>query len=336
MNSNKTVSIEDVARHAGVSTATVSRALRGLANVAPSTRAAVELAARELSYEANPNASRLATGRTMTVGVIAPYFGTWYVSQILTGVESLLRLGQYDLLVSSISRRTGPEEFASQIRSLARRVDGVITIDLYPSAPGRGELERLPVPLVCVGDRIDGRSYSMLDNVAAGRLAAAHLLELGHTRMAMIRGLDNGSPVEAARLAAFGATLNQAGVAFGEDDVYTVEMTTSGGVDAAAQILARDDRPTAVFCVSDEIAFGLLGTMWRKGMVAPDDIAVVGVDGHELAGPLGLTTVHQSVRDAGRWAARVLLDAIGDPSTEPETRLENPELIVRASTVAET
>lgn len=334
MNSNKSTSIEDVARHAGVSTATVSRALRGLANVAPSTRAAVELAARELAYEANPNASRLATGRTMTVGVIAPYFGTWYVSQILTGVESLLRMGQYDLLVSSISRRTGPDEFASQIRSLARRVDGVITIDLYPSSPGRGELERLPVPLVCIGDRIEGRSHSMLDNVAAGRLAAEHFIELGHTRLAMIRGLDNGSPVESARQAAFGAALAKAGIEFGSTDVHTVEMSTSGGAEAARRLLDLEDRPTGVFCVSDEIAFGLLGTMWQRGISAPDDIAVIGVDGHELSDPLGVTTVQQNAASVGRWAARVLLDAIADPSAEPEARLEEPRLIVRASTVS--
>jgi len=325
-------SIDDVARRAGVSTATVSRALRGLPNVASATRATVEFAAKELGYHPDPHASRLASGRASTVGVIAPYFGSWYAGQVLTGIEAVLRSEHLDFLITTISRRTEPEEFRDRFAALTRRVDGIITIDLYPSAPGLQRLIDSPVPVVSLGDELPGWSSIRVDDARVGEIAAAHLARGDNSEFAIIRGRSSGSPVEDTRVEAFTSALAEFGHHINSTNVYFETETAAGGASGARRLLDHDPRATAVFCLSDEMAIGALAHLQAKGLRTPSDISVLGVDDHELAAPMGLSTIHQPVASHGVWAAEKLLALVADPDLAVERRVVEPGLIVRSST----
>ncbi len=172
---------------AGVSTATVSRALRGLPNVSPATSAKVLAAAQELDYVISPSASRLASGQTRSVGVVAPYLGRWFFGQVLSGVEEVLREAGYDVLLYALPDEASRADFFARM-PLRRRVDGVLILTLPMDAPEVEQLSALGVPLGSVGVPGPGISCVAIDDVAAARTAVNHLVNLGHERIAMIGG----------------------------------------------------------------------------------------------------------------------------------------------------
>ena len=164
--------ISDIARAAGVSVATVSRALRNLPNVASATRTRVVEVAAEFQYELHPQASRLASGRTWTVGVAAPLFGTWFPSRALGGINSVLATAGYDLLISMMTTPEDRRRFLREARYFCRRVDGIVLIDTFVSAEGSSADSFFDRPVVAVGERLAGAGSIAIDN----RLAARRLL----------------------------------------------------------------------------------------------------------------------------------------------------------------
>jgi DNA-binding LacI/PurR family transcriptional regulator len=328
--------IEEVAREAGVSVATVSRALRGLPHVAEPTKARVREAAAKLRYVADPNAAGLASGRSRIAGFVAPLFGTWYASEVASGVEQELALANYDLLIAAVSLPIEAEEVVQRLRSLASRLDGVILVDFFPAvdevlslpptlaAISLGD-SGVPVPTVCIDDR------------AAARTAAAHLLGLGHRRVAVVGDQSvqgYKSPVPANRRRGFEDAHRNAGVAVDPSLVRRGNFTIAGGHAATAELLALPDPPTAIFFESDEMAFGGLHAARERGVRVPDDLSIVGFDDHDASAPFELTTIRQPVADLGRTAAKLLLETLdGRGAAEQPVRVELPtELVVRATT----
>lgn len=307
-------SIGDVAARAGVSAATVSRALRGLPNVAPLTRARVLEAAAALDYVADPHASRLATGRTRTVGVVVPLLSPWYLTQVVDGAEAALAAAGYDVLLYNVGRAEGRRHFLDTL-PFRKRVDGIIVIDLQLSAADQAALQTAwDLPVVLVGVKSSHFPTVTIDNVAAAATATRHLINLGHERIALLsHPVDGPAACSAAldRRLGYQQALLERGIAVPPElDVPGDGYTLHGGAEAMAQVLALESPPTAVFAESDEMAIGALKTVRDAGLDVPGDLSLVGFDDHPVAEYLGLTTVRQPAAQQGSAAARLFLDAI--------------------------
>ncbi|MGI9052472.1 MAG: LacI family DNA-binding transcriptional regulator, partial [Ilumatobacteraceae bacterium] len=294
--------IEHVAAAAGVSVATVSRALRGLPNVAVTTRARVEEVARELSYRADPAASRLAAGRSRTIAVVVPLINSWYFSNVVAGAEAVCAEDGYDLLVVTAPHTTSREDVIATAEALHRRVDGMIFVEVPLGSGDVDGLRRRRIGVVTIGQDTGVYPAVRIDNVRIGAIAAQHLLDLGHHRIGVLGAQAEdpawfdvpGQRIEGARkaMAAVGLGLDGSLVAEGE-------FTVDGGHDAALALLRRPERPSAIFALSDEMAFGAVIAARQLGLDVPGDLSLVGVDDHDLAEVVGLTTVRQRVVEHG-------------------------------------
>ncbi len=332
--------IDDVARLAGVSVATVSRALRDLPNVAEATRARVLDAAASLDYEIDPRASRLASGRTLTVGVVAPMFGTWYASRVVAGAERVLAAAGYDLLIAAIDEPGHLAPFYARARSFGRRIDGALLVDVFVPADAVRQIDTLGSPAVTVGERLGSFTSLTIDNVTAGDRATQHLIDLGHTRIALVGSAAqraDRSPAPALRLDGFTHALRRRGLDPEPDLIVDADWTVDGGAAAMDHLLGLDEPPTAVFCLSDQMAIGALRRARELGVRVPGDVSLIGFDDHDMSAAFGITTMRQDVDAQGRRAAELLLGAIaGETEVHEESDVE---LVRRQSTgpaVAET
>ena len=328
--------ISDIALAAGVSVATVSRALRNLPNVAPATRRRVVEVADELQYELHPQASRLASGRTSTVGVAAPLFGTWFPSRALGGINSVLAKAGYDLLISMMTAPEDRRRFLREARSFCRRVDGVILIDTFVSAEGISADSLFNRPVVAIGERLAGAGSIAIDNRLAARRAVEHLIELGHERIGFVAGpiiRQLPTPVPEQRRLGYEDALRDAGLRIDPSRAVQGDGLAGGGARALHQLMGSDNPPTAVFCMTDEMAFGTLEAARSRGMAVPGDLSIVGFDDHDLADALGLTTMRQSVGEMGERAAEQVLALIDGREPVSDITWDVP-LVVRATTAA--
>ncbi|MDT0322419.1 LacI family DNA-binding transcriptional regulator [Streptomyces millisiae] len=329
-------SIIDVARRAEVSTATVSRALRGLPNVSEATRERVLRAAEELSYAVSPHASSLASGRTGTVGVILPFVNRWFYGQVVAGIDSVLRANDLDILLYNLGDERVHERFFAHM-PLRRRVDAVIVLNLPLSAAERESLVSMEVPVAVLGTRIPGCWHVSIDNAEGASTAVRHLINLGHRRIGMISGAlgdSRGFTTPIVRQHAYRTVLAQAGIPYDPELEAPGNLTIDEGASAMAQLLSLPDPPTAVFAESDQMAFGALRTLGRMGLRAPEDVSVIGFDNHETAELLNLTTIAQPVAHQGELLAQQILDALSGESEEPTQVVVPTRLVVRGTTGA--
>jgi LacI family transcriptional regulator, repressor for deo operon, udp, cdd, tsx, nupC, and nupG len=318
--------IADVAREAGVSTATVSRALRQFPNVSGSTRDRVVRAAHRLNYLPNPNAARLASGDTRTIGLLAPVLTSWYTSEVVAGVEEVLTEAGRDLLIGTANPLASSQHFRGL--GFHQRTDGVILVDALCEEEGAAELVRSGVRAVAVGEHLSAITSIKVDNRHGGFLAGDHLVGLGHTSIGLIVGILEArpeSPQTSERVYGFTEALR----ASGHVPMVTVptDLSMQGGFGAMNHLLDLPAPPSAVFATTDELAFGACLAL-RQRASAPA-VSIVGFDDHPVAVAMGLTTVHQPVREMGRLAARELL---ADEPAEPVQHEMELSLVVRSST----
>lgn len=329
------ITIKDVADAAGVSTATVSRALRGLPNVDAATRDRIQRIATDLDYVISPSASRLASGRTGSIAVITPYIARWFFSTVLSGVESVLQNAGMDLLLMSVSTPEGQHRLPPAPR-LRRRVDGVLVIALPPQDPQLHEVLELKMPTSLIGVALDGVPSVTIDDVLAGQIATQHLINLGHERIGVITGAAVETPFTADtdRYRGYENAMRDAGLPIDPLLEAFGYFTIAGGEQAMTALLTQRNPPTAVFAMSDEMAFGAMKAMRAHGLTPGKDISLVGIDGHDMSEFLDLTTVVQPVQDLGRIAAEALVLQLR--STTPDIAADAirlpTQLVVRGST----
>jgi LacI family repressor for deo operon, udp, cdd, tsx, nupC, and nupG len=328
-------SIEEVAARAGVSIATVSRALLGLPHVAAATRERVWRAARELDYVASPFAAGLASGRCSTVGVVVPFVKRWFFAEVLGAIESVLSDAGYDVLLYNLADIEGRERFFTTL-PVRKRVDAVMVASLALTGSEVAALGTLQVPVGVLGTRYPGLFSVRIDDVAASRGAVQHLLALGHRRIGLIGG-DTDDPMRFTppldRRAGYRQALQAAGIALDPELERLGHFTLEGGQAAMRQLLALAPRPSAVFAASDEMAYGAIRAIRRAGLTVPDDVAVIGFDDHATAELMDLSTVRQPVAEQGARLAQTLLTALKG-AIEPTDLVLDTELVVRGSTVA--
>lgn len=329
--------IEDVARMAGVSTATVSRALRGLPNVSESTRDRVRSAAAILGYVPTPSASSLASGRTRTIGVLTPWIGHWFFANVIEGAERALRRQGYDALLYSFTvERRGRQ--AVDVEVLRRRVDGVIVVGLPLATYELQSLFNLQVPVVFVGSGVDGQVTLRVDDYRIGRTAVDHLVALGHRKIGHVTGLPDtvsswSPPI--GRQKGWHDGLVEAGITAPPEWVINGYFDVEGGRESTRRLLEQAPEITAVFAASDEMAMGAYLAARDAGLRIPEDLSVIGVDGHELDEVIGLTSFVQDAGEQGSAAAEILLSMVnGAPAPPPDSTMFPVELVVRRSTAA--
>ncbi|QHK21755.1 substrate-binding domain-containing protein [Pseudarthrobacter psychrotolerans] len=305
-------SVELVAERAGVSVSTVSRALRSIPGVSAATRKRVQRAADELGYSASPAASRLATGRTMTVGIVVPVLAKWFFGKVIGQATYALREAGFDVLLYELATAGQRQRFFGTVH-LHGRTDGVIIVALQPS---REELESLASQgqaVALLGAQAQGAGSVSVDNVGAGRAAVRHLLNLGHEQIAFIgirdeEGSTLGGVPPLERLVGYREALAEAGLTLDDAFEQFDENSVAGGAAAMSRLLVAGRPPTAAFVASDEMAFGVLKVLRQAGLEVPRDFSVVGFDNHELCDVVGLTTMDHEVAEQGQDVARILLE----------------------------
>ncbi len=306
-NAAKRLTLADIARIAGVSIGTASRALNNAYGVSPTTRQRVLAVAEERSYVVSPEASRLARGATGRVAVVVPHPARWFFGEILEALVDILRGVDLDVLLYHVGDLDDRRKFFEELPA-RRKVDAVVVVAFPVEEHERQRLELLGVHIVAAGGQHATYPYVCIDDQVAGRQAMDHLLNLGHRRIAMLEAIDPHQPDHPpGRSAAYHQALRDAAIPV--DPRLTVSSNWGGeeGAEAAGRLLSLQHRPTAIYAHSDEVAAGALRTLRRAGVRVPQDISLIGIDDHPLANLIDLTTIRQPVRDQGTAAARLVL-----------------------------
>jgi len=331
--------IAEVARRAGVSKSTASRALSGHGYVSDDTRERVVQAASAMGYVVSTNAASLVTGQTRNVGVVTPFINRWFFAEVLEGIESALIAAGYDLTLYRLSADAQQRRRVFDYFLVRKRVDAVIAVGIALTRSEVGLLHGLKKPIVGIGGDIEGISTLSIDDVASARLATEHIIGLGHTRIMHFGGDQDEQmdfSVHAQRLAGYRAALAEAGISQ-DDDFRSTLFSIPGGFEVGLAVLADPrSRPTAVVAGCDEIAIGVILAARQLGIQVPQQLSVVGIDDHALSEMFGLTTIRQEPRSQGSLAVDLVMQELADPGDEWRSRALRVDVTmqVRSSTTA--
>ncbi|WP_309084814.1 LacI family DNA-binding transcriptional regulator [Chelativorans sp.] len=329
------IKLSTIADALGVSTATVSLALRDSPLVADGTRQRIKEHARTIGYIYNRRAASLRTSRSGIVGVVVHDIMNPFFAEILRSIESELdRSRQTFLLSNHYDQLEKQRTFIDTLLQLG--ADGVIMSPAIGTPPDDIRMaEENGLPTVLIARSVEGASVPVFrgDDAYGIGLATNHLISLGHTRIAMIGGTDQTSTGR-DRYQGYVAAMERAGLEVRPDWRFPGPRTKQAGFEVTGAFLALKDKPTAAVCWNDLVAIGLMNGIARAGLVPGVDISVTGYDDLEeaaIATP-ALTTVWNGQREVGRRAARVLLDRLNGAEVNPVQELIKPELHIRQST----
>lgn len=328
-------SIREVARLAGVSVATVSRALKTPEVVSPATRDKVLAAVEQADYRPNLTAVQFRSQRTRNLVVLVPSIANTFYARVIGGIQQAAQSRGYGVLLCNTQ---GDEAVEAQYARLvtSRQADGLIQLRAYNPFAADASASA-PLDMVNACEVLDDPPCStiQLDNRTAAREMTEHLIALGHRRIGMIKG-PKRSPLTRDRVAGYRDALEAAAIAFDDALLCPGDFTPRSGHDGARQLIQQSERPTAIFCESDEMAIGALHCLKRAGIKVPDEISVVGFDDIEFAQYCDppLTTIAQPAEAFGETAVDVLVAWIEGRSRQPAHRVLPHRLVIRASTAA--
>lgn len=332
------VTVQDVARAAGVSAMTVSRVMNGGTNVRENTRKAVLAAVEQLNYRPNAAARSLAAGGTAQIGLLYANPSAGYLSQFLIGaLEAARRAGCHLVLESCADDGASAQEEA--VRQLIdAEVRGVVLPPpLSESAAVRAALAEAGIPwaAIAMGSQEAGTLNVRIDDFEAARAMTRHLIELGHREIGFIKGHYN-QVASAERQRGFVAALEEAGIDPASARVEQGLFTYRSGLDAAERILEGPGAPTAIFASNDDMAAAAVGVAHRRGLHVPGDLSIVGFDDTAIATSIwpALTTIRQPISAMAEAAITMLLRRVRERPGETEATEEEVlphELVLRES-----
>jgi DNA-binding LacI/PurR family transcriptional regulator len=329
---SRQITIKDIARHLGVSSATVSLALNNAPGVNEETRRRVKEHAERLRYRPNASARAITTGRTYLIAVVVARLTDSFFQEIVQGIENVAYRNGYDVIVNTVGDGSQPESVFIE-RLIGRRIDGLIGWNGLPSTAGLARLDEAEVPVLLLLPETQGaRPQLCMDNRLGGRLAAVHLLALGHRRILFVGGDDIHSDLRAegaaAALAEQGLTLSYCRL----PGMFVKDMAEVAHTHFRERLRRGDWEHTALFCSMDVLAVGAYRALAEAGLRVPQDVSVVGFDDMRWTSLLTppLTTVHQPQVSQGE-AAMQMLTALMEGQNVPNRSLQ-PRLVIREST----
>jgi LacI family repressor for deo operon, udp, cdd, tsx, nupC, and nupG len=329
-------SIRDVAHKANVSVATVSRFLNDPEKVSKKAGQAVERAIEALNYKPNLLARNFYKSKSYSILVLVPNIANPFFSRLIRGIEDIGQQKGYAVLLGDtrFSQERESDYFGLVETRLA---DGII--QLAPEHPIAVYEGLSSVPLVnacecCLNTRFPSVN---IDNAAAAKSVVDYLISIGHSRIACVLGPDESiaiCPVTQHRLRGYQQAMESAGLSIDNALIFPGDFSLESGAKAAEHYIAMDNRPSAIFCMNDEMAIGLIQGLKTAGIRVPEDISVAGFDDIEMArfSDPPLTTVLQPAEHIGRTAMTVLADLLEGKTPEQLNHRLPTELIIRAST----
>jgi LacI family transcriptional regulator, repressor for deo operon, udp, cdd, tsx, nupC, and nupG len=330
----KDIRIADVARLAGVSTATVSRVLSDPDKVRQKTHDLVIEAVRRSGYTPNSTAQKLRTRRTMNVLVVAPRLTNPVFAEILRGVDDELTQSGYGIIIGNLDNRREREARYVDL-ALSRQVDGVLLLTGYVPENGARSMREsgLPIVAMCAAIHDNKIPNVVVQDREAARRAVEYLVGLGHRRLGYISGAL-GSIIEVERFGGFLEGMAAAGL--GQEDFVRWEgpFVFSTGVAAAESFLQMQERPTGIFAACDESAIGFIKRVRAERTRVPQDVSVIGFDGIELADYMEptLTTFRQPLYDLGRVGGAVLMKLIRNEMKPEDWNVRLPVTLLERET----
>lgn len=340
MPDHRRVSIKDIARAAGVSYSTVSRALNNSPLISKEVRERVQSLAEEMGYTPNALAQSLQSNRSGSIGVIITTISDPFFADVIQGMEEAAREANLTFVLATSNN--DPENEVSIIEGFhRRRVDGVIIAASRMSEGYHERLERVRIPVIVINNEAVSRIQDLhsinIDNRSGARLAVQHLLDLGHRRIGYI-GMNNRPGSNLRRQQGYLEVLKENGISLAPEWVCSGAANASEGMmgdlnagrELAAQLLRQG--VTAIFCYSDTVAAGALAACQEMNIDVPGQVSIVGFDDNILCQMLHpqLTTIHQPMREMGRAALQMLVDTIAGKPVQDA--VVTPTLVIRAST----
>jgi LacI family transcriptional regulator len=326
----QTVTIQDVAKTAGVSVSTVSRVLNGKADVAIETQDRIRSVIDDLGYTTNLAARSMRSFKKNMVGLIMPDIAYPFAIEVMKGVNQAIAESEFDLLVYTTGdvRKSGRASHEQKYVSLLNNsiTDGVIIV-----APVTGEFST-DAPIVSIDPLMSNPNYASVHatNYQGATDAMNYLLDLGHTRIGFISGraeLESST----RRLKGYRDALEKAGISIDEQLIGAGDYTTETGANCARELLSLDHPPTAIFASNDQAAIGVYQVAQEIGLRIPEDLSVVGFDNIMESKYMGLTTVDQFISEMGFIATRMLIKLINGGPVELQTYRMQTQLVIRSS-----
>jgi len=336
------VKMIDVARHSQVSLKTVSRVLNNEPHVQAKTRERVLNAVRELGYTPSVSARSLRSSRSYTIHLIVPSFEGSFITKVHAGALMKTQDLGYSLLGTLLNRTIAldPDKLETWCSSFFedKKPDGVILIPPHTENKIINEqFSKHNVPIVRVGpnDIVDNNHTVMIDDRSAAKKATQHLIDLGHKRIAFVRGLEDQGATE-KRYGGYADALETAGITLDENLIFPGEYDFASGIIAGEKILALNPRPTAIFAANDDMAAGVLVAAHKNNIKVPQELSIIGFDDSELAAKMWppLTTIKQPQMAFGGRAAEILIAKAGKATQQNIAPIESLdyEIIIRDST----
>lgn len=324
-----TVTIYDVAREAGVSMATVSRVVNGNPNVKPSTRQKVLNTIERLGYRPNAVARGLASKKTTTVGAIIPDISSMFFADLARGIEDIAVMYKYNVILANSDRKRD-KELQLIDTMLEKQVDGILFMGGYISEEHVKQLNSTNVPVVLASTYDDTNTIPSvnIDNETAAYEATQFLIERGHRHPAFVYGHDD-STISKFKYDGYLKALKDYNIETCEDYIIKVDYSYESGIVAAKKLMALNERPTAVFVASDEMALGVIHGVQDLGFNVPEDIEVFGFNNTSLATMVRptLSTIVQPMYDIGAVSMRLLTKLMSKEKVD-ETKVILPHRII--------
>lgn len=324
--------IKDVAKKAGVSISTVSRVINQSKPVRPKTRDRVMDAIDELAYRPNAIARSLKVKHTQSIGIMVPDIANQYYPEVVRGVEDVANMYDYTILLCNTDMDYDKElRYFTELEE--KQVDGLIVMGNLISDTLAQKIKESGIPVVLVGTSHEEMPSVTINNVMAARDAVNYLIQNGHLRIGMITGKMKDPVMGKARLEGYRTALDGAGIEWQQELVVEGGYRFKSGYEGAVQLLMLNDKPTAIFVSSDEMAIGAMRAILEKGLRIPEDIAIIGFDNIDMAEKVypSLTTIAQPMYEMGAIGTRLLTKYLQGDSVSADKVILEYKLIMRES-----
>jgi len=338
----KKVTIRDVAKHAGVSVASVSYVLNNVDKITPETKKRILNAIKELDYKPNMMARGLSNGKSGLIGICLPITekgdipgdlleNNPFFSEFISGIEYTTRNKGYDILISGLGKNMRYKDWIQR-----RMMDGLIILGVYPKNLFE-EIKGLDIPIV-LSDAYEEYAMDfhrvMINDELGGYIATKHLIDLGHKRIAFVSGSIKNSFINRYRYQGYVKALKEAGIKTDKSLIFEEHVTFNGGYSVGEKMRQSGCNATAVFVAADIMAIGLLKSYIEANYKVPEDLSIIGFDNIKFAqySIPGLTTVKQDIFMKGRISAEMILNDLEDGKRTNHSVILQPELIIREST----